>query len=89
MIGPGTTLGNYQVLSKIGEGGMGVVYLAEHKLIGRKAAVKVLDIASGRVLYSAERGATALGSDEKSARAAAYRELGLSAIGKDLLANLP
>jgi hypothetical protein len=59
-------------------------YLAEGK-----AAVKVLDIASGRVLYSAERGATGLGSDEKSARAAAYRELGLNAIGKDLLASLP
>jgi hypothetical protein len=54
-----------------------------------KATVKVLDIASGRALYSAERGATGLGSDEKSARAAAYRELGFSAIGKDLLANLP
>jgi hypothetical protein len=54
-----------------------------------KAGVKVLEIASGRILYSAERGATGLGSDEKSARAAAYRELGLSAIGKDLLANLP
>jgi hypothetical protein len=54
-----------------------------------KAAVKVLDLASGSVLYSAERGATGLGSDEKSARAAAYRELGLNAIGKDLLSNLP
>jgi hypothetical protein len=54
-----------------------------------KADVKVLDIASGRALYSAERGATGLGSDEQSARAAAYRELGLSAIGKDLLSNLP
>jgi hypothetical protein len=54
-----------------------------------KASVKVLDLASGSVLYSAERGATGLGSDEKSARAAAYRELGLNAIGKDMLSNLP
>jgi hypothetical protein len=58
-------------------------------LAAGKATVKVLDLASGRSLYSAERGATGLGSDEKSARAAAYRELGLNAIGKDLLSNLP
>ena len=30
-----------------------------------------------------------MGSDEATARAAAYRELGLNAIGKDLLASLP
>ncbi len=54
-----------------------------------KATVHVLDIASGQTLYSAERGATGLGADEKSARAAAYRELGLNAVGKDLLSNLP
>ncbi len=38
----GTTLGSYKVLSEIGSGGMGVVYLAEHTLLGRKAAVKLL-----------------------------------------------
>jgi tRNA A-37 threonylcarbamoyl transferase component Bud32 len=38
----GETFGSYRVTEKIGEGGMGAVYLAEHKLIGRKAAVKVL-----------------------------------------------
>jgi len=58
-------------------------------LASGKAIVKVLDIASGRTLYSAERGATGLGSDERSARAAAYRDLGLNAIGKDMLSNLP
>jgi hypothetical protein len=38
----GETVGNYEIVSKIGEGGMGVVYLARHKLIGRKAAIKLL-----------------------------------------------
>src|SRR5262245_24823213 len=38
----GQTLGSYKIVDKIGEGGMGVVYVAEHPLIGRKAAIKLL-----------------------------------------------
>ena len=38
----GSTVGSYQVREEIGHGGMGVVYAAEHPLIGRKVAVKVL-----------------------------------------------
>jgi len=38
----GRSVGNYQLVSKIGEGGMGVVYLARHMTLGRSAAVKVL-----------------------------------------------
>jgi serine/threonine-protein kinase len=38
----GQTLGSYKLVSEIGKGGMGVVYLAEHTLLGRKAAVKLL-----------------------------------------------
>jgi serine/threonine protein kinase len=38
----GENLGSYRVVRKIGEGGMGAVYLAEHTLLQRKAAVKVL-----------------------------------------------
>ena len=34
--------GRYQVLEKIGEGGMGAVYLAEQVAISRKVALKVL-----------------------------------------------
>src|SRR3569832_811499 len=39
----GQTIGSYRVTRELGEGGMGCVYLAEHTLIGRKAAVKVLN----------------------------------------------
>jgi serine/threonine protein kinase len=38
----GQMLGNFRITKLLGEGGMGVVYLAEHPGIGRKAAVKVL-----------------------------------------------
>jgi eukaryotic-like serine/threonine-protein kinase len=38
----GRSLGNYTVVSKIGEGGMGAVYLARHVTLGRPAAIKVL-----------------------------------------------
>ncbi|MBT8492636.1 MAG: serine/threonine protein kinase, partial [Deltaproteobacteria bacterium] len=38
----GQSVGNYVVRSKLGEGGMGAVYLAEHPLIGKRVALKVL-----------------------------------------------
>src|SRR5712691_8581618 len=38
----GQEIGSYTLTSKIGEGGMGVVYVAEHKMLRRKAAVKLL-----------------------------------------------
>ncbi len=39
----GTILGErYKVLSKLGAGGMGAVYLAEHVVIERKVAIKIL-----------------------------------------------
>jgi serine/threonine-protein kinase len=42
MIEIGQSVGNYDVTAKLGEGGMGVVYLAQHPVIGRKAALKAI-----------------------------------------------
>ena len=36
------TIGEYQVLSELGRGGMGVVYLGKHQTLGREVAIKVL-----------------------------------------------
>src|SRR4029450_5696071 len=39
------TIGKYKVLEKLGAGGMGQVFLCEHKLMRRRVAVKVLPTA--------------------------------------------
>ena len=39
------SLGKYKVLEKLGSGGMGTVFLCEHKLMRRRVAVKVLPTA--------------------------------------------
>jgi WD40 repeat protein/serine/threonine protein kinase len=63
--GPGTVIGPYKLLQQIGEGGMGVVYMAEQQEpIRRKVALKIIKpgMDSRQVLarFEAERQALAL-----------------------------
>src|SRR5947209_18363581 len=49
------TIGKYKVLERLGVGGMGSVYLCEHKLMRRRVAVKVLPTAKANDDASRER----------------------------------
>jgi serine/threonine protein kinase len=48
-------LGKYKVLEKLGSGGMGTVFLCEHKLMRRRVAVKVLPIPKAEDRASLDR----------------------------------
>ena len=49
------TIGKYKVLETLGAGGMGSVYLCEHKLMRRRVAVKVLPAAKAEDPAALER----------------------------------
>ncbi|HEX4613006.1 MAG TPA: serine/threonine-protein kinase, partial [Urbifossiella sp.] len=49
------TIGKYKVLERLGSGGMGTVFLCEHKLMRRRVAVKVLPTAKSTDQASLER----------------------------------
>src|SRR5262249_10247564 len=71
--GPGARIGPYKLLQQIGEGGMGVVYMAEQEEpVRRKIALKIIkpgmDSAQVLARFEAERQALALMDHQNIAR---------------------
>lgn len=73
--------GQARVLSTRNDGG---AWLATVRVSAR-----VLDVSAGRLLWSGERQASSVGSDESSAIAAAMRDAGGNTLAAELLASLP
>jgi serine/threonine protein kinase len=82
--GPGTTIGPYKLLQQIGEGGMGVVFMAEQeKPVRRKVALKVIkpgmDTNQVVARFEAERQALAMMDHPNIAR---VLDVGATATGR-------
>jgi serine/threonine protein kinase len=87
--GPGSRIGRYKLLQQIGEGGMGVVYMAEQeKPVRRRVALKIVKpgMNTGRVIarFEAERQALALMDHPNIARV-----LDAGTTGEDLRRGVP
>jgi serine/threonine-protein kinase len=63
----GKQIGHYQVLSNIGRGGMGEVFLAHDTKLGRKVALKLL-----RTEFTGPKGLRASRFDSESVRQSSY-----------------
>ncbi len=61
LLGPGMRLSSYRIERSLGEGGMGVVYLAEQDNPRREVALKVLRVSSPSMLRRFQREAQLLG----------------------------
>jgi hypothetical protein len=83
--GPGTVIGRYKLLQQIGEGGMGVVYMAEQQEpVRRKIALKIIKpgMDSRQVIarFEAERQALALMDHQNIARVLDAGTIGLASV---------
>ena len=94
--GPGTRIGPYKILQSIGEGGMGVVFMAEQQTpVRRKVALKVIkpgmDSALVIARFEAERQALAMMDHNHIARVydAGTTESGLPYFVMELVHGIP